>query len=98
MQSLILILTVRQSHHVCIPLQYYRRHLCKENWIYDPVGILSVTADGNIYVESDILVHNAEWDRIWCAIFIAHQFLRVEEIDTLVSAGIATEGNTAADF
>ena len=63
----------------------------------DRVGIHAVASDLNGPSHVDVLVDDVEHDGVRGAELVAHDLLRVEEVDALVVAGVAAHGETLAD-
>ena len=70
----------------------------EQNRIHQMIGILSVTADRNINVQADVVIHYAEGYRIGCSVFIPGNFLRIDIIYSLIVGRISAEGYPSADF
>ena len=65
--------------------------------IYDLVRIFSIAAKCDINIQSDIIINDTERNRIHRTIFIAEDFLCIDEVYTLILSRITTHGNTFAD-
>ena len=72
--------------------------LIKEDRIHHPVGIFAVAADRNIHVETDVLVHHAERDRIRRAVLVSDDLLCIKEVDSLVSRRVAAHRETLSEL
>ena len=69
----------------------------EQQGIDDLVRELAVAADGNIDVQADILIHDAEGHGIGRAVLVADDLLGVEIVNTLILGRIAAEGKALAD-
>ena len=67
------------------------------NRIDDMVAVLAKALNGDIHIQTDVFVHNAERDCTCCAIFIPHQLFCVEIIHALVLWRFSAEGETFPD-
>ena len=64
----------------------------------DLVGIHAGAAEGNVEIEVDLGIDNAEGDGVRSAELIVDDLLQVEVIDPLILAGIAAVGEPLADL
>ena len=71
--------------------------LVEKHRIHDAIRILAVAAHRYIHVKADIGIDHAERYGRGGAVLVAHDLLLIEEVDALVFAGIAAEGETRAD-
>ena len=71
--------------------------LIEQHGVGDLIGILTVAADGNVHIQTDVVVHNTEGDGSGGAILVADQFLQVEEVHPLILGGISAEGEAALE-
>ncbi|MPM80070.1 hypothetical protein SDC9_127115 [bioreactor metagenome] len=71
--------------------------LVEQNRIDKLIGIFAIAADCDVDIQSHVFIHDTERDRIRGAIFVAKDFLGVEEIDALILRGISAKGESAAD-
>ena len=69
----------------------------EEHRVCDFIGIFAVAADRNIDIKADILIDDAERNRARCAVFVAEDFLCIEEINALITSGFTAHGETLAD-
>ena len=69
--------------------------LIEQHWVGDLVGVLAVATDGNVHIKTDVGVNDTEGDRRGSAELVAQNFLQVEEVHSLILAGISTEGEAA---
>ena len=70
----------------------------EQNRIGNLVAVLAKAADRDIHIQTDALVNNSEGNRAGSAIFVADDFLRIEEVHALILARIAAIGETLADL
>ena len=68
----------------------------EKNWIGYTVAVLTKASQGHGHLEVNIRIHYLEGYGIWRAVFIADDFLGVEEINSLILAGIPAEGESLA--
>ena len=71
--------------------------LVEDERIGDPIGVLAVHAHLGVHVEAEVRVDDTERNRRSRAVFVPVDFLRVEVVDTLVLARVATERKALAD-
>ena len=71
--------------------------LVEQQRVGDLVGVLAVHAHLGIEVKPQVGIDHAEGDRRGGTVLVAVDFLRVEEVDALVFARIAAEGEALAD-
>lgn len=72
--------------------------LVEQERVGEMVGELTIALDGDVYVYAGALVHHTEGDGICGTVLVSHNLLHVEEVDALVAARVATEGETAANL
>ena len=70
----------------------------EQNRIGNLVAVLAKAADRDIHIQTDALVNNTEGNRAGSTIFVADDFLRIEEVHALILARIAAIGETLADL
>ena len=68
--------------------------LIEQNRVHKTVRILTEAADRDIHVNACSLIHNAEGNRIGGAVLVADDLLRIEEVHSLILAGVAAHGET----
>ena len=61
------------------------------------VAVLAKAPDGDIHIQTDVFVHDAERDRACSAVFISHQLFCVEIIHALILWRLSAEGETFPD-
>ena len=66
----------------------------EQDRILDLVGILTEALDGDIHIQIDIGVDNAERNRVRGTVLIADDILGVEIIDPLIRPGVSAEADT----
>ena len=64
----------------------------KQHRIGHAVAVFAEAAYGNIHVQADVVVHHAEGHRAGRAVFIAGDFLGVEEVHALIYPGLTAKG------
>ena len=64
----------------------------KQHRIGHAVAVFAEAAYGNIHVQADVIVHHAEGHRAGRAVFIAGDFLGVEEVHALIYPGLTAKG------
>ena len=69
----------------------------EQQWIYNLIRILSITANGNIYIQTYVLIHNTKRNWISRSIFISYNFFRIKEIYPLVFPCLASETKPFSD-
>ena len=65
--------------------------------IDDMVAVLAKAPDGDIHIQTDVFVHDAERNRACSAVFISHQLFCVEIIHALILWRLSAEGETFPD-
>ena len=71
--------------------------LVEQHGVGDLIGIFTVAADGNVHIQTDVVVHNTEGDGSGGAVLVANQLLQVEEVHPLILGGISAEGEAALE-
>ena len=93
-----LALHLRLEAVACIRLFDVAANLLVEDQRIDEAErVFAVHADCRVHVETEVGVDDAERNGRAGAVLVADDFLRVEEVDALVFARVATEGETLAD-
>ena len=64
----------------------------EQHWVGHAIAVFAEAADGNVHVQADVIVHHPEGHRAGRSVFVAQDFLGIEEIDPLIPAGLAAEG------
>ena len=60
------------------------------------IRIFTIAADGNINIQSDVLIYNTERYRIGCSVFIPHNLLCIKEINSLILGCFTAKCNTSS--
>ena len=68
----------------------------EHNGIADPVGIFTEAADGDIRIQTDILIHHPEGNRIGGAVLVAHELLQIKIVYPLIPGHVTAEGKAAS--
>ena len=71
--------------------------LVEQHGVGNLIGIFTVAADGNVHIQTDVVVHNTEGDGSGGAVLVANQFLQVEEVHPLILGGVSAEGEAALE-
>ncbi len=61
------------------------------------IAVFTETADRNVNIKTYIVIHHAERDRAWRAVFIADQLFFVEVINSLILWRFAAECKSFAE-
>ena len=64
----------------------------EQHGVRDAIAVFAEAADGNIHIQTDIAIHHAERNRTGRTVFIADDFLGIEEVHALIAPGLAAEG------
>ena len=64
----------------------------EQHGIGDAIAVFAEAADGDVHVQADVLIHHAEGNCARRAVLVAGNLARVEEVDALILARLATEG------
>ena len=68
-----------------IILFYITTYICiKKNRIGNSIAVFPKTFNRNINIQSDIVVHYTERNRIRCSIFISYKFFGIHKINSLI--------------
>ena len=70
----------------------------KQDRVCNAVAVLAEASDGDVNVDSRALIHHTEGHRAGRAVFVAHQFLGVKEINTLIHGSLAPERKAFTDI
>ena len=70
--------------------------LIEQHGVADAVGILAEAADGNVHIQTDVIVHHPEWYGAGGAVLVADELLGIEVIHPLILGRLAAEGETPA--
>ena len=82
-----------------IILFYITTYICiKKNRIGNSIAVFPKTFNRNINIQSDIVVHYTERNRIRCSIFISHEFFCVYKIYSLIFWCFSAKSKTLADL
>ncbi len=75
------------------------RHIgVKKNWIFNLVGILSESLDGDVDVQADVSIDDPEGNRIGGAELVVHHLLHIEVVDALIFACVTAHGEPVTDL
>ena len=66
--------------------------LVEQHGVTDPVGIFTEAADGDIEIDGCPLIHHPEGHGAGGAVLVAHQFLGIEVVNSLILGGLTAEG------
>ena len=82
-----------------IILLYISAHICiEQNRIRNTITIFTKAFDRNVHIQANIGIYYSERYRIWCTIFIAHKFLGVHKIYSLILRCLSTKRKTLANL
>jgi len=64
----------------------------EEHRVRNFIGVFAEAADGNVHIQPNVGVHDAERHGVGGAVFVADDFLGVKIINALILAGVPPEG------
>ena len=70
----------------------------EQDGVGDTIAVFAEAADGNIHVQSGVLIHHTEGHGRGGTVLVAHQLLGIEIVDALILGRLAAEGEALADI
>ena len=82
-----------------IILLHITTYICIEkNRIGDLLTVFSEASDRNVHIQTDIHIHHAERNRIWCTVFVSDKLLGIDKINSLILRWFSAKGKTLANL